>query len=246
MNIDKRLFLLLFIAIVVVFWISDNKIVIKQQKMNNINEHFVGDGVNVDNIHVKDIGINTTEFIHKDKNIKTQIKVGRCPINEMLRKGKNKNNSKNKEAPFNDITKHKPPVCHQQKQTRDEFNDDFFKFRDYTFANSSMSYDCVDKINDMNLNGNLGNASNLNGMKIRDIYDKLTQGTDLYTQKCVRVPEFDNTMNNSYDFDFVTGLHNIRDNWTYPSDKNATNNIHARDNEAIDEMLISNYNHINK
>lgn len=130
-------------------------------------------------------------------------------------------------------------------QSIKDFNKDFFKFRDYTYNNSSMTVDSVDKIANLYLDGNLGEARNFPGMKIRDIYDNLTAGTNLYQRSCVRVPSFDNTMHDGYNYSFLTGMHNTRDNWQYPNEKEINGgqlekNFYANDPEDLQQLPVLN------
>jgi len=100
-----------------------------------------------------------------------------------------------------------------------------------------MTLDSVDKIANMYLNGDLGEARRNSGMKIRDIYDKLTCGPQLYERKCARIPQFDNTMHDGYDASFVNGMHMTRDNWLYDNENilnggQIEKNLYASDPES--------------
>ena len=112
-------------------------------------------------------------------------------------------------------------ICPKPVKSAKEFNKDFFNFRDsFTNENSSDRLDSVDKIINLNLQGYLGEAREFPGMKISDVYDELTcPETKLYDKKCVRIPYFDNTMHKGYDYSFVKGMHNTRDNWQYSNEK---------------------------
>lgn len=109
----------------------------------------------------------------------------------------------------------KTRICGRKPQTAKQFANSFFKFRDFTEHNSSMFYDPVDKITDLRLSGELEEGSDL---KIKDVYDQLTAGPDLYKNKCTRLPYFDHAMNDGYNFDFVTGLYGTRREWNYYGD----------------------------
>ncbi|QKF93838.1 hypothetical protein QKU48_gp0380 [Fadolivirus algeromassiliense] len=109
--------------------------------------------------------------------------------------------------------------CPKPTQTIKEFNKDFFKFRDYTYNNSSMTLDPVDKITNLYLDGDLGQAGRHSTMKIRDIFDQVTCGQNLYTKPCVRLPHFDNTMHDGYNYNQMTGMYNTRDTWNYNNEK---------------------------
>ena len=132
--------------------------------------------------------------------------------------------------------------CPRPVKSIKQFNKDFFKFRDYIENNSSMHPDPVDKINEMYLNGDLGQAKNYPaGTTIKDIFDKLTCGPNLYDRSCVRIPKFDNTMNDGFNFSFLTGMHNTRDTWEYPGDNEMNtgqleHNLSATDPESLKQM----------
>jgi len=109
--------------------------------------------------------------------------------------------------------------CPKPTQTIKEFNKKFFDFRDHTYHNSSITLDPVDKVINMQLDGDLGQVGGKDNRKIKDIFDELTNGVDLYSKKCVRLPYYDNTMHNGYIPNSVTGMHNTRDNWIYNNEK---------------------------
>lgn len=132
--------------------------------------------------------------------------------------------------------------CPKPAQSINEFNKDFFKFRDHTWENSSMTLDPVDKITDLYLSGNLGQANNSN-MKIKDVYDNLTKGTNPYSRDCVRLPYFDNTMNDGYNYSFVSGMHNTRDTWMYENENQLNGglvdkNLYPHDLEDIKNLPV--------
>jgi hypothetical protein len=109
--------------------------------------------------------------------------------------------------------------CPQPTKAIKKFNKDFFKFRDFTMDNTSIRLDAVDKVINLQLSGNLSQARNISGKRIRDIYDETTMcGPNLNQKTCVRVPQFDNTMHDGYVPNNVTGMHNVRDHWQYPSE----------------------------
>ena len=127
-------------------------------------------------------------------------------------------------------------ICPKPTQSIKQFNKDFFKFRDtYTNENSSIRLDPVDNIVNMYLDGDLGEARGDKNKTIKEVYDKLTTtGPNLYPNKNVRIPKFDNTMNDGYDFKFLTGMHNVRDTWDYKGDNEMNSGIleptlHAND-----------------
>jgi len=137
-------------------------------------------------------------------------------------------------------------ICPRPVQTAKDFHKDFYKFRDYTYNNSSMTLDPVDKITNLYLEGYLGEAREYPGMKIRDVFDYLTGPcTKLYDKPCVRVPNFDNTMHNGYNSSFVTGMYNTRDTWQYPNEKEINGgqlekNFYAHDPEDVKHFPVLN------
>jgi hypothetical protein len=134
-------------------------------------------------------------------------------------------------------------ICPLPPISNKEFNNNFFKFRDYTYDNSSMTMDSVDKVANLQLDGFIGEARRYPNTKIRDIFDNLTCGPNLYLKQCVRVPKFDNTMQDGYNYNFVTGMENTRDNWKYPDESvmnggNFMGKIHGRDPEEIKQFPV--------
>lgn len=80
----------------------------------------------------------------------------------------------------------------QVPQCTKDFHDDFFSFRDKTFANSSMTVDPVDKINMLYLSDNHDEVRGYpKGFRIKDFYDSLTDGGIFSKRHCVRVPDFE-------------------------------------------------------
>jgi hypothetical protein len=112
-------------------------------------------------------------------------------------------------------------ICELPIKPTKQFNKEFFDFRDkYTYENSSMRQDSVDKVLDLYLEGDMGQARRYPNMKIKDLYDLTTCGQNLYDRDCVRIPYFDNVNFNGYNLSFgPTGLHNTRDTWAYKDEK---------------------------
>jgi len=105
-------------------------------------------------------------------------------------------------------------------QTRKEFHNDFFKFRDLTYNNSSIREDAVDRIVDLYLSGNLEQTRLNSNIRIKDLFDCTTAGPNLYSRQCVRLPDFDNINPKGYYLSYGTpGMHLTRDNWNYPNEK---------------------------
>jgi len=115
-------------------------------------------------------------------------------------------------------------MCPESKTTGEkinEFHKDFFNFRDKTCNNSSMMYDSVDKVADLYMSGDITTNRNTPNMKIKDLFDYTTQGPNLYTKPCVRVPHFDNINFDGYTFDLgttTTNMLNTADKWAYKPD----------------------------
>ncbi len=115
-----------------------------------------------------------------------------------------------------------PSFCPRPVQPIKEFNRDFFNFRDrFTNENSSIRPDSVDKILNLYLSGDLGQARGLSqNVRIKDLFDHVTDcGPNLYERQCVRLPDFDNTMHDGYDASIVTGMSGVRDDWEYPAER---------------------------
>lgn len=68
---------------------------------------------------------------------------------------------------------HLSPGCTEDGVNR--YNNDFFQFRDRTHNMSQMREDPVDRVNGLRLD-----QSRFKGMKIKDIYDYLTQNPTNY------------------------------------------------------------------
>ena len=108
--------------------------------------------------------------------------------------------------------------CPQKIKTAAEFNNSFFNFRDKIYNNSSMTVDPVDKVLDLYMSGNLDQSRRLANMKIKDIFDYATYGTNLYEKHCVRMPKFDDINYDGYKFKpgvSTTNMSLVRDDWKY-------------------------------
>ncbi len=134
--------------------------------------------------------------------------------------------------------------CPLPAQSRREFHNDFFSFRDKTYENSSMQYDTVDMVQDLYLSGNNSIARQHPNMRIKDVFDNMTQAPNAYVRDCVRLPKFDNVNPQGYYNSFGTpGLSLTRDNWSY--DNEQANNggeiqpgLYANDLSATSHMAI--------
>ena len=140
-------------------------------------------------------------------------------------------------------------ICPKPTQSIKQFNKDFFKFRDtYTNENSSIRLDPVDKVVNMYLAGDLGEARGYKNKTIKDVFDDITQcGPPLYANGCVRIPKFDNTMNDGYNFKHLTGMHNVRDDWEYKGDREMNSGIldpTLRSNDPSEIKQMASFNQI--
>jgi hypothetical protein len=133
--------------------------------------------------------------------------------------------------------------CPKPIQTPEEFNNDFFKFRDYTYNDSAIREDPVDKMNELQ-------QSNYNGFHdkpIQEIYDMIAAGpVNLYKNPDARKTYYDNTMNDGYDFCQLSNLYNNRDEWFYYDEKVMNGGltemgIYGDDPETLKEFPILNY-----
>lgn len=112
------------------------------------------------------------------------------------------------------------PQCPKKPKSIRQFHDEFFKFRDYTNDNSSMRVDAVDKVQDLYLSGNLDKARNHPNLKIKDLFDHITCGPNLYERTCVRTQKFDNINHEGYRMNYGSpGTHMTRDHWVYNDEK---------------------------
>lgn len=135
--------------------------------------------------------------------------------------------------------------CPKSIQTADQFNRDFFKFRNKIENNSSQHYDTVDKINDMYLSGNIWNMGS--GKTVAEIYDNLTcdiRRSKEYTRQCVRLPSLDGAMHDNYDSKMVTGLYQQGREWVYKNENENNGgqidkNLYANDESFSGFMPLS-------
>ncbi len=111
-------------------------------------------------------------------------------------------------------------VCPEKTQSKKDFHKDFFSFRDSVYNISTWRNDPVDKITSLYLDGNRSQARRYPNMKIKDLFDNLTSGPNLYERQCVRLPKYDNINPNGYRFSYGNpGMQSVRDNWEYPNEK---------------------------
>lgn len=230
--------ILVFLVVIIIFWIfeninekfdvTDNEIIKSQpfKKRYNLGNDIVESPIIP---KIKSIP-KQNNFPPRKDDLQTQYYINRYEAE--------------KEGDGVKVTK----ICPRPTQTNDEFNNDFFAFRDKVYHNSSMTYDSVDKMNDMILNGGIDQPADLKNMKIKDIYDMMTSGVDLYnnrqtgqSSKSRRLPYFDNTMHDSYNYDFISGMHNTRDNWSYHNETEINGgplekDFYAHDPEALRQM----------
>lgn len=121
-----------------------------------------------------------------------------------------------------DNTMRRPIFCPRPVKSIKQFNKEFFNFRDkFTNENSSIRLDSVDKMADLRINGDLGQArGSTQNIRIQDLYNHLTDsGPNLTPNNCVRLTKFDNTMHDGYDASFVTGLSGTMDEFEYKNER---------------------------
>ena len=220
---DISLIILIFLVTIIIFWIFENIGNINREPYNTtVDEH-------IDN-HNQDIV--ESPIIPKLKTIpKSNIK---RIIEEDLQTQYYVNRQISEQEGDGVRVK---KICPRETQTNDEFNKDFFAFRDKVYHSSSMMNDGVDKMNDMILNG----GQDQKNMKIKDIYDQMTSGVNLYSDKTTRLPYFDNTMHDNYNYDFISGMHNTQDNWIYQNENEMNGgslekNFYGNDPNALMQM----------
>jgi len=202
------LILLVFFVTIIIFWIFEN-----------INEKF----------------IDIKEMENPIPKLKSIPKSNKPKLREEDLQTQYYNNRKIMEHEGDGVRVKK--ICPRKTQTNNEFNKDFFAFRDKVYHSSSMFYDSVDKMNEMILN----EGSDQKNMKIKDIYDNLTKNINLYSDKCTRVPYFDNTMHDNFNYDFISGMHNTQDDWMYNCENEMNggaleNNFYGNDPNALVQM----------
>jgi hypothetical protein len=72
----------------------------------------------------------------------------------------------------------------------------------------------------MYLSGSTDISRNHRDVKIKDLYDQLTKGPNMYTDNCVRMPEVENVnRTGNYTVDGSRGQFHAPDNWVYESEK---------------------------
>lgn len=122
----------------------------------------------------------------------------------------------------NTLSMRRPIFCPRPVKTIQQFNKEFFNFRDkFTNENSSIRLDGVDKITELRINGDLDQArGSTQNIRIQDLYNYLTDsGPNLTPNNCVRLTKFDNTMHDGYDASFVTGLSGTMDEFEYKGER---------------------------
>ena len=176
--------LLLFLVAIVIFWIFES---INQKH----SENFGSEVEHQNDIKAEPILPMQKTYRHVEESpiipkLETIPTINSCPLKE--------NDMQTEYYISKHLMGNGSDNCPRPTKSVKQFNKDFFNFRDYTFRNSSMTLDSVDKVANMYLDGDLGEARRFPNTKIRDIYDSLTCGPQLYERKCARIPQFDNTM----------------------------------------------------
>lgn len=110
--------------------------------------------------------------------------------------------------------------CPKPAKSREQFQKDFFAFRDMTQTNSSIREDAVDKIQQLYLDGNLSRSRSNPNMRIKDIFDNATSGPKEYTRQCVRLPQFDDVNLPGYQMSYgQPAMQLTGSSWSYPNEK---------------------------
>lgn len=151
-------------------------------------------------------------------------------INKENKKNKSKllNNMYINKLPCNDedsleymkgvlTSKHNHTSIPKAVQTRKEFNNDFFSFREATCENSSIKYDAVDKVQQLYLDGNMNlERGQQKPVKIKDLFDNITSSSGNNIRNSVKLPEFNNLESNSYT---TSRTSPSQGGWKYPNEK---------------------------
>lgn len=131
------------------------------------------------------------------------------------------------------------------RDTLEKYRNDFFGFKN-SVNQTSNTDDMVDRVNDLYLSGNADISRNHKGVAIKDLFDGLTKGPDIYNGNCVRAADLDSiTQEPAYKSNGFRGEAYTRDNWVYGEEK-VTNggsfyeNIYGRDPEAGDNQAVNN------
>jgi len=113
----------------------------------------------------------------------------------------------------------KKPSC-EPIQKIDDFHKDFFDFRASTQINSNLEgASPIELANDENDDKNYNEDSRYKSMKIKDIFDDMTNKPVLDDRSCNRTIKFDNINSNEYNVNYgATGMYITRDNWKYDDD----------------------------
>jgi len=132
----------------------------------------------------------------------------------------------------------------EKREELEKYRDDFFGFRNQC-NQTSNSDDLVDRVNELYLSGNSDISRNHKGVAIKDLFDSLTKGTDLYDRQCIRLPNVDDvTQEGQYKRRGFRGETYTRDNWVYDQEKVSNggefyNHIYGQDPVASAEMAYT-------
>lgn len=141
----------------------------------------------------------------------------------------------------------KSSVCKEKKEySNNEINkhrDQYIAFRN-GILQSTNTVDTVDKINDLYLSGSTDISRNHHDVKIKDLYDHLTNSRNIYNENCNKKLIDDNIMNQSnYLINGARGKAYTKDNWMYEHESvmnggEFMNNILPYDNDKQQPMAL--------
>lgn len=153
----------------------------KNETQMNIENFLDEGGIYYDVYNNKETTNHDIFLLNRDKGIK-----GNTPIEECSFQAK----PEDKTQFINNYSLWEKGKCDKGKveYTRSEMRDNLNKTIDFRNKVNFSSHqdDAVDKINTMIVNGQGTIGDENQGMRIRDLYDTLTSGIDLYGDKCVR------------------------------------------------------------
>ena len=155
----------------------------KNNDMNNVMDNVIDNDDSMDKNINEQVSLNNNQTINNLQNVKNnKIQHVTDKLNLSL--------NNNRESDVKNVEKN-------NVKSKKEFHKDFFKFRDKINNSSSFREDAVDKINNLSLNNN-------SNMKIKDIYNKITEAPiNLYNQDCNNMVNF-NDMNNFNNINYMS------------------------------------------
>jgi hypothetical protein len=135
----------------------------------------------------------------------------------------------------------------------DEYQNEFYEFKNKINNSSSEGLDMVDKLNEIFSSGN-NELTHHNGKRISDVYNELTKSNSnngCGEEKCILPPEIDRNLRTGfYTADSGMGKYYSNYNWKYEND-NVNNggkfygNIEANDSNFDPQLLYKSKNGLN-